>query len=355
MKVVHFDLAPIFRGGQRQALLLHRDLRQAGVDSLLAVDAAGRLRRKAEADGIDGLVPLEVSRTRPDALGRLRTAPAVMRLLRRVRPDVVHFHEPASLLYWPLAGRALKVETRRVSFPIKPMSVRLKYRPLDLHVGVSDEIADYLRSFGLRDVHTIRSGIDLARFEHPPHTRPLAGRHGFRLLYIGAFHKMKGVDLLLEAFARLAAASPAFELHLVGDGDLLPDFRRDLESRGLGDRAVFHGFREDTEVFLADADAVLIPSTHGEGSNGIVKEAMAAGKPPIASDLACNAELIEPGVDGLLFRNGDAADLAERVLQLQRGDWTFDPQRLRGKAASFSDARMSAAYLALYREHLQTR
>jgi L-malate glycosyltransferase len=352
VKIVHFDLAAGFRGGQRQALLLHRNLRQAGAQSLLAVDAGGRLRRKAADDGIDGLAPLALSRARPDALGRLLSVPAVTALLRRERPDVVHFHEPASLMYWPLARRALTVETRRVTFPIKPASVRLKYRPIDLHVGVSEEISGYLRGLGLAPVHTVRSAIDLARFERPPAQRPLAGRAGFKLLYVGAFHKMKGTDVLLAAFVRLAAADVGLELHLVGDGELQAGFRAGLEAAGLGGRAIFHGFREDTEAFYADADVVLVPSTYGEGSNGIIKEAQAAGRPVVASDLACNAELVEHGVDGLLFRNGDDADLARCVGELRAGRWRLDPQRLRDSAARHADGHMSAAYLALYQRHL---
>jgi len=352
MKIIHFDLAAGFRGGQRQALLLHRNLRQLGIDSLLAVDARGRLRAKAEADGIGGVLPLDLKTARSTTISRLLSLPRVWSMLRRERPDIVHFHEPASLLYRPFAGRALTVETRRVSFPIKPLSVRLKYRPIDLHVGVSDEITDYLRSFGLEHVHTVRSAIDVARFEREPAQRPLAGRPGFKLLYVGAFHKMKGIDVLLAAFRRLAAADASIELHLVGDGELLDGFRGELGALGLADRAVFHGYREDTEVFYADADAVLITSTYGEGSNGIIKEATAAGVPVIASDLACNAELIAHGIDGLLFRNGDADDLAARVAELRRGDLRFDPQRLRARAREWSDEQMSARYLDLYRRHL---
>jgi len=357
MKVLHFDLAAGFRGGQRQALLLHRNLLKAGIDSLLTVDAAGRLREKAAQDGIEGIVPIQVSRIRPDALARLSSSASVVRLLRRARPDIVHFHEPASLLYGPLAGAALRVHTRRVSFPIKPMSVRLKYRPLGLHVGVSEEISSYLRSLGLDHVHTVHSGIDLARFEHPPAIRPLAGNPHFKLLYVGAFHKMKGIEVLLEAFCRLAGADieRRLQLHLVGDGELLPAFRRDLERQGVADRAVFHGFREDTEAFLADADAVLVPSTYGEGSNGIIKEGMAAGRPVIASDLACNSELMQAGVDGLLFRNMDAADLVQKVTELQQGKWTFDRDHLRATAARFSDTRMSSAYIGLYERYLAGR
>ncbi len=357
MKVLHFDLAAGFRGGQRQALLLHRNLLLAGIDSLLTVDAAGRLREKAAQDNIAGIVPLEVSRMRPDALARLRSSVSVLRLFRRVRPDIVLFHEPASLLYGPLAGSALRVQTRRVSFPIKPMSVRLKYRPLDLHVGVSEEISTYLRSLGLHHVHTVHSGIDLERFERPPASRPLAGNPHFKLLYVGAFHKMKGIEVLLAAFCKLASADVdrKLQLHLVGDGELLPAFRRDIEQQGLADRAVFHGFREDTEAFLVDADAVLVPSTYGEGSNGIIKEAMASGRPVIASDLACNAELMQAGVDGLLFRNTDAADLAQKIIELQRGDWIFDPDHLRATAARFSDTRMSSAYIDLYQRYLAER
>ncbi|MCB1641381.1 MAG: glycosyltransferase [Xanthomonadales bacterium] len=352
MKVLHVDLAPIFRGGQRQALMLHRHLRQAGVDSLLAVAAGGRLQAKAMADGVEGLRPLSVRALRSTTLSRLLAWPAMWRLLRRERPDVLHFHEPASLLYRPLAGTALTVQTRRVSFPIKPSSVRLKYQPIDLHVAVSDEIAGYLRGLGLAPVHTVRSAIDNGRFQGVPDPGPIGTP--LRLLYIGAFHKMKGIEVLQQAFIELAGAMNC-SLDVVGDGELLAPFQAALQSAGLGERLRVHGYREDTERYLGQADVVLVPSTYGEGSNGMIKEALAAGRPVIASDLPCNGELIEHGRSGLLFRNGDAADLAARVLELAQGQWSLPPARLRAAALGWADSAMGEAYLALYERYLASR
>lgn len=349
MKVLHFDLAPIFRGGQRQALMLHRQLRLAGVDSLLAVAAGGRLQAKAEADRIEGVRMLPVRSLRSTTLSRLLAWPAVRRLIRTERPEVVHFHEPASLLYRPLAGAALTVHTRRVSFPIKPSSVRLKYQPIDLHVAVSDEIAGYLRGLGLAPVHTVRSAIDNQRFQSVPDPAPI-GAHP-RLLYVGAFHKMKGIEVLQRAFGEVAESLDC-TLDVVGDGELLAPFVAAISDAGLQDRLRVHGYREDTERFLAQADVVLVPSTYGEGSNGMIKEALAAGRPVIASDLACNRELIEHGRSGLLFANGDAGDLVQKLRELCDGLWSFPPKRLRDLALGWSDGAMAEAYLRLYRAGL---
>lgn len=352
MKVLHFDLAPIFRGGQRQALMLHRQLRLAGINSLLAVAQGGRLQAKADGDGIEGLRPLPLRMLRSTTLSRLLAWPAVRRLIRAEQPQVLHFHEPASLLYRPLADGALTVHTRRVSFPIKPSSVRLKYQPIDLHVAVSNEIAGYLRGLGLAPVHTVRSAIDNQRFQSVPDPEPIGTQP--RLLYVGAFHKMKGIEVLQRAFLSLAPSLDC-TLDVVGDGDLLDPFVAAIGEAGLQARLRVHGYREDTERFLGQADVVLVPSTYGEGSNGMIKEALAAGRPVIASDLACNRELIEHGRSGLLFANGDAADLARQISEFCAGRWSFAPKRLRDLALGWSDSAMAEAYLALYREALANR
>lgn len=351
MKVLHFDLAHEFRGGQRQALMLHRHLLHAGVDSRLLVDGDGGLRRAADDARIGGMLPLPIRHRGPPILVRLRVAARVAAVLRDFKPDVVQFHEPASMAYWPLARSALRVHTRRVSFPIKPSSVRLKYRAMHAHVGVSQEITMYLGSLGLAPVETIHSGIDLERFRRPPGKRPLHGAPGFKLLYVGAFHKMKGIEVLAAAFVRLAAEYPDLMLHLVGAGDRLDGLLATIGAQGLRERVHVHGFRPDTESFLADADLVLVPSTYGEGSNGAIKEAMATGRTVIASDLAAHHELIEHGRDGLLFRNGDAGDLATRIRECRLGRWSLAPDAIRASVERWGEARMGAAYLDLYRRH----
>lgn len=355
MKVLHFDLAREFRGGQRQALMLHRHLLHAGVDSRLLVDGAGGLRRFADDAGTGGVLPLPIRHRGPPILARLRVAARVAAALRDFKPDVVQFHEPASMAYWPLARSALRVHTRRVSFPIKSSSVRLKYRAMHVHVGVSREIADYLGRLGLSPVETIHSGIDLDRFRRPPGVRPLQGAPGFRLLYVGAFHKMKGIEVLTAAFLRLARQDPDLMLHLVGAGELLDGLLATVAAQGLRERVHAHGFRPDTESFLADADLVLVPSTYGEGSSGAIKEAMATGRTVIASDLAAHRELIEHGRDGLLFRNRDPEDLATRILECRTGRWPLAAGDLQASVERWGEARMGAAYLDLYRRYALPR
>lgn len=355
MKVLHFDLAREFRGGQRQALMLHRHLLCEGVDSRLLVDADGGLRHAASDAGITGALPVAIRHRGPPALARLHAAPQVAAILRDMAPDVVQFHEPASMIYWPLVRSALRVQTRRVSFPIKRSSVRLKYRPMHLHVGVSQEISDYLGSLGLAPVTTIHSGIDLERFRRAPPARPLGDAPGFKLLYVGAFHKMKGIEVLGAAFAQLATEDQDLMLHLVGAGDRLEGLLQTLAAHGLSQRVQVHGFRPDTESFLADADLVLVPSTYGEGSNGAIKEAMAAGRRVIASDLAGHRELVAHGHDGLLFASGSAADLADRIREVRAGRWPLDPAAIQVSVERWGEARMGQAYLDLYRRGLKAR
>ncbi|WP_224484563.1 glycosyltransferase family 4 protein [Robertkochia aurantiaca] len=354
MRILHFDLARIFRGGQRQALLLHKNLLKQHTDSFLVTDSKGLLYQYCKELEVKNVYGLELPTLKPEFFSRLLAYPKIKNLVKKIRPDILHFHEPASMLYGIHLNHFLTFETRRVSFPIKPSSISLKYSKIHVHTAVSQSICDYLRSCGLERVHLIRSSIDLSRFQKVQGPEVLQDKKKVNLLYAGSFTEMKGIDILFEALPMVLRKESNLMLHMVGDGVLLQGFRNLSEERSLHDHIRFYPRTDEPAPYLFESDIVIVPSVWGEGSNGVIKEAMACGKIVIASDLVNNAELIEHGKDGLLFKNKNSRDLADKVLEVIDGKYTISADSLKKKALGFSAEKMTGEYLQLYRDYLQS-
>jgi len=158
----------------------------------------------------------------------------------------------------------------------------------------------------LRIVHC---GVEPERYADTP---PPSG-DGPRLVFVGRLTAIKGVRVLLDALAQ--ARLPAAELTLVGDGDERAAL--EAEARRLGLTARFLGYRAQAEVAaeLARADALVLPS-FAEGVPVVLMEAMAAGRPVIATRVGGVAELVEDGASGFLVAPGDAAGLAGALARL---------------------------------------
>lgn len=154
-------------------------------------------------------------------------------------------------------------------------------------------------------------------------------RGGKDVLFVGRLDAVKGVPLLLEAFARVARDHPDARLRIVGDGPHRDRLTRQAAALGLP-AEVFLGYRPQAEVaaLLDTADMLVLPS-FAEGVPVVLMEAMAARIPVIAPRVAGVAELVEDGVSGYVVPPGDVDSLAERL-----GTLLGDPalQRRMGEA-----------------------
>jgi|GEM_PF-1369790 len=158
------------------------------------------------------------------------------------------------------------------------------------------------------------NGIDSARLAGVPPVDPSTGR--VRLGFVGSLTKHKGVHLLLEAYALLGDAERA-RLPLVIHGDSTDRvYTERIAARAQALGATFAGAfdGEDLPRVLAGIDALVVPSIWYENFPTVLREAYAAGRIAVASDLGALPESVRDGVDGLLFRPDDAQDLA-RVLR----------------------------------------
>jgi colanic acid/amylovoran biosynthesis glycosyltransferase len=169
-------------------------------------------------------------------------------------------------------------------------------------------------------IKVVHCGIEPERFPAPL-TLPNGGPH---LVAIGRFSAQKGFALLIEAMALAAPGLPGLHLTLVGDGELRPEITTLIEWRGLSRHVTLAGWQSEEGVrkTLDAAQALILPS-FAEGLPVVVMEAMANGRPVIATAIAGVPELVTDET-GWIVPAGDAATLAAAIHALA----ALPPERL---------------------------
>jgi len=167
--------------------------------------------------------------------------------------------------------------------------------------------------------------------------------------------KVKRLDVLLRAFAQVLARHPRARLLMIGEGELRPELEALATSLGVSRAVIWPGFRRDIPRLLAAMDVYVQPSAN-EGLPLSILEAMAAGKPIVATRIKGVVELIEHEVTGLLVSLGNREALVAAILRLlEDGSLAERVGRVaRSRVADrFGLQRMVKAYDALYRKYLE--
>lgn len=203
------------------------------------------------------------------------------------------------------------LDARRVS----PASMGERAAGAAVVVCCNDDAAADVLAAGHRP-ELLRHGVDLTRF---PATPP-SGARPVSLLAVGRLVEKKGFEVLLEA---LTIVDRPWRLRLVGDGPLHADLAGRVSERGLSDRVDLLGRRThaDLPALFAAADLVVVPSVidrtgDRDGLPNVVLEAMASGRPVVASDVAAIPSAVSDGVTGRLVPSRNPALLAAAITGL---------------------------------------
>ncbi|MBI4299800.1 MAG: glycosyltransferase family 4 protein [Chloroflexi bacterium] len=286
----------------------------------------------------------------------------VKRILAREEFDIVHLHEPLVPLL-PVTflrySKAINVGTfhsfheRNRAYRYGRRFLRRWFRRLDGRIAVSQPAESFISKFFPADYKIIPNGIDVDQFsvDVPPLSHYKDSK--LNILFLTRLEKRKGLTYLLQAFAQVKEQFADCRLIVGGAGRLRESSERFVSQEGLKD-VVFVGYVPESlkAQYYATADIYCAPAT-GEESFGIVLlEAMAAGKPIVASAIDGYSSVISDGVDGLLVAPQDVEALASTLLHLLRDAALRARLGAQGrrKAPDYSWQRVSRKVMDYYEE-----
>ena len=288
----------------------------------------------AAADGDPDFIPMGRSVALPagGSIARVSLSvwlrPRIKELLSREAFDVVHLHEPfAGFTTFCVLAESDSIDAVKVGTFHSNNGTRLyktgvgrlarRYcERLDGRIAVSEAAERFAKRNLLGSYKVIPNGIDVDEFsDAPPFPHLRDGK--INLLFVGRIEKKKGLKYLLAAYSRLKWDWPDLRLVVVGPGKPDDDCYRIMSERNLQD-VIFAGnvSDEDKARYFKTADIFCSPSTGRESFGIVLAEAMAAGKPIVASDVEGYSSVIENGREGILVPPKSDEEIAHAVAAL---------------------------------------
>ncbi|MFH1002840.1 MAG: glycosyltransferase family 4 protein [Chloroflexota bacterium] len=244
--------------------------------------------------------------------------------------DIVHLHEPLMPMLCTTVLRlssAANVGTFHAFHgtpgynfgrPLSTVLLKRWFRRLDGKIAVSRSAAEFARQYFPGYYNIIPNGVDLGHFN--PEVSPIAefddGK--INLLFVGRLEKRKGLNYLLKAYQEVKAVRPDSRLIVVGPGTRLRrKYQKQVKQHCLQD-VFFTGYVSYDQLprYYQTADIYCSPATDCESFGIVLLEAMAMGKPVVASGIDGYAEVVDDGVNGLLVPPRDSHSLAQALLSL---------------------------------------
>ena len=302
----------------------------------------------------------------------------LIRLIRSERPAIVHTHTSKAGFVGRLAARIARVPTvihqphghifygyygagRTALFTaLERLAAKWTDRIITLtERGTEEHLA---RGIGRPEQYvTVPSGVPTERLRAsaPPRAEARArlglDQGAFVVMGFGRLIRIKGFDLAVRALPRVSAAMPSTRLLLVGDGPERPTLEALAASLGIADRVRMAGETTDVARHLVAADAVVLPSRN-EGMGRVLVEAMALGRPVVATAVGGIPAVIADTECGRLIAPDDPEALAAALVELGRDAGLrrklgeAGRQRAEAFSTAVADEKLLALYGALARE-----
>jgi phosphatidylinositol alpha-mannosyltransferase len=294
----------------------------------------------------------------------------VKKILNAEKFDVVHVHEPTVPLLSLavlLHSRALNIGTfhayreSNAMYEYAAPFLKQVFNRLDGRIFVSDAVREYITQYFPGDYVTIPNGVNCARFASPS-IKPIARFNDGRpnILFVGRLEARKGFRHLLRAYPYIKSVVPHARLIVVGafgDKEKAPFLRYARAQKLRGIHFVGYVSPEELPRYYHTATVFCAPNTGFESFGIILLEAMAAGVPIVASDIAGFQTVVEDCREGLLVAPGDDRAIAHALIEL-----LTDPARRaqmsecgKQKAAQHDWKLIARRVLAYYQDRIATR
>jgi glycosyltransferase involved in cell wall biosynthesis len=366
-------------GPARHVSLLSEGLNRRGYCHLLVTgresEAEGNFRDLSSQVGVQ-IVDVECLGREISLFNDLLCIWHVARIIRKFRPDIVHTHTAKAgfvgriatiLVGVPCIAHTFHGHVLRGYFSTwKNLLFRfcetLLAGQTDLLIAVSHKVAEELAEEGVAPVNrfeVLPLGLHLKQFllvqPHGklraelglPDTAQLIGA-------VGRLVPIKDLECMLSALALMGADFPDLHLALVGDGELRKKLYCSAKEKGLGERVHFLGWRHDLSFIYGGLDLVVL-SSRNEGTPVSLIEALAAGRPVVATNVGGVPEVLEKGQLGRLVPAGDPEPMSQAIREALYQPCAPSPAQRRALVEKYSPERLVDRMDNLYRQLLDCR
>jgi len=368
MTVLQLTDSDVFAGTERHMLDLAMALKDLKCAVIVGCPANGVLASRAGGSG------LEILSVRRERAADLSNVLILTRELRRGRINVIHAHNGRAALWGALATfiarRGKLLTTQHFLSPARAR--RPGWRRWISHqihrwigaqstgvIAISEAVRGTILQRGEVDtkkVSTVLNGIQEPARRSPTTSIPV--RESFGESFDGPLitccarlEAEKEVGVLIAAMADVVREIPNAHCVVAGDGVLKAELEREIASLGLGGNVQLLGFRTDALEIVAAGDLFVLPSVAEPFGLSLV-EAMALGKPVVATRAGGPIEIVVSGLTGLLVTPSDPRELAEAVLHILKDKFLGRSMGKNGRerfVRHFTAARMAKEILQLYR------
>jgi len=291
-------------------------------------------------------------------------------MLDKEKFDIIHLHEPLMPMMCTTVLRmsctanvgtfhAFDGKGYYAAKPFGNLFFKRWFSKLDGRIAVSKPAAEFVNKHFPEEYTIIPNGVDTEHFH--PDVLPIDDFCDGKLniLFVGRLEKRKGADHLLKAYRRVKEEIPDSRLIIVGPGtSLRGKYDRLVKKNGLKD-VVFVGFTSYGELprYYKTADIFCAPATGCESFGIVLLEAMAVGKPVVASNIAGYASILADGVEGILVPPKDDEKLARALISLLNGEPLRRRMGANGirKAAEYDWKKIARKVLDFYVEVLKNK
>ena len=317
----------------------------------------------------DRFIPIGKPRPIPTSgsIARVTISPmlstAITAMLDRENFDIIHLHEPLMPMLCTTVlrmSRTANVGTfhafdgKGYNFakPFGPMFFKRWFSKLDGRIAVSKPAMEFVSKYFPEDYNIIPNGVDTKHFS--PDVSPIGKfRDGkLNILFVGRLEKRKGADYLLKAYEQVKRDIPNSRLIIVGPGTRLRGkYEKQVKKHSLKD-VFFVGYTNYEELprYYKTADVFCAPATGWESFGIVLLEAMAVGKPIVASNIDGYASILTHGAEGLLVPPKDEKSLAQALTSLLNDEELRQKMGAKGilKAKEFDWENVARRVEALY-------
>jgi glycosyltransferase involved in cell wall biosynthesis len=260
------------------------------------------------------------------------TLPALLKVIDRKQIDILHLHGYGATTFGRLAGAVRRIPTilhehaNLTDTPWFQKAADVTLEPFtDIGIAVSQSTADFViraRKLPPDKVKVVYLGVPLEEFSRPRSAEEIAAARAELGIEPGQFvagtvtrlHDSKGNSYLVEAARLVLNERPGARFYVVGEGPLLEPLQQQARALGLGERFVFAGFAKDVARTVSAFDISVFPSLW-EGTPLTVFEALAMGKPIVATDADGLLDVLTHNRDALIVPKRDAPALAAAIVR----------------------------------------